>query len=112
MFPVGEPEFTVTVIAGGGTLTEHPGSLHCLPGGVFLHGLTLPNCPKVCSHRSSARDLEAGLSPQVKFHSPFYLWPQVRLIWKAPPLKPEFPRSGSSGLPHVHVTLQGPCHWF
>ena len=50
VFPVGEPEFTVTVIAGGGTLTEHPGSLHCLPVGVFLHGLTLPNCPKVCSH--------------------------------------------------------------
>ena len=44
MFPVGEPEFTVTVIAGGGTLTEHPGSLHCLPGSIFLHGLTLPNC--------------------------------------------------------------------
>ena len=44
MFPVGEPEFTVTVIAGGGTLTEHPGSLHCLPVGIFLHGLTLPNC--------------------------------------------------------------------
>ena len=50
VFPVGEPKFTVTVIAGGGTLTEHPGSLHCLPGGIFLHGLTLPNCPKVCSH--------------------------------------------------------------
>ena len=36
MFPVGEPKFTVTVIAGGGTLTEHPGSLHCLPLGIFL----------------------------------------------------------------------------
>lgn len=50
VFPVGEPKFTVTVIAGGGTLTEHAGSLHCLPVGIFLHGLTLANCSKVCSH--------------------------------------------------------------
>ena len=30
VFPVGEPKFTVKVIAGGGTLTEHWGSLHCV----------------------------------------------------------------------------------
>ena len=67
---------------------------------------------KVYSHSSPAWDLEAGLSPELKFHSPFYLWPQVCLIWKMPPLKPEFPFSESSGLPHGRMTLPGLCHLF
>lgn len=104
MFPVGEPKFTVTVIAGGGTVTEHPGSLHCLPVGIFLHGLTLPNCAKVCSHRSSAWDLEAGLPLSLSFTTLsmydlglFNLENNLSEAAVSP--------SQSSGLPRVHMTL-------
>ena len=114
MFPVGEPKFTVKVTARGGTLTEQWGSLHCVSCWAFSLMVSLfqavPNVfTQIISMGSGG---EAGLSPELKFHSPFYLWPQVCLIWKMPPLKPEFPSSESSGLPHVHMTLQGLCPWF
>ena len=35
MFPAGEPKFTVKVIAGGGTLTEHRGPFTVSPVGHF-----------------------------------------------------------------------------
>ena len=45
---MGEPKFTVKVIAGGGTLTEHRGALHCVSHWAFSLMVslfqTLPKC--------------------------------------------------------------------
>ena len=99
MFPVGESKFSESHNWGEGTLKVHQGlpSL-CFSWGIFLHDLTFPNCSKVCSHSSSAYDLEAGLSLEFKFRNPFDLWPRVCLIWKIPHLKAVFPSSEPSGL--------------
>ena len=49
-FPVGELKFTVKVIAGGGTLTEHQGSLHCVSRWAFSLRVSLFQTVPKCVH--------------------------------------------------------------